>query len=160
MRSHGVSTKLKVRMVYTFVFPVVLYGSESWTVKKSDEKKIEAFEMWGWRRVLRISWKEKVSNKLVLVYAQPKMSLMSLVVKMALWYFGHINRANGLEVTILTGKVEGRRKRGRQRTRWVDFLQKETGKGLQELQRMTLQRNEWRAFVHRITESRRRLTGT
>ena len=108
---------------------------------------------------MRIAWSERVTNALVLIYTRPKAPLMSLVLKLALRYFGHISRARGLEYYIMTGKVEGSRRRGRQRSRWVDFIKKETGTGIRELCEKANERSEWRNFVQGITKSRPRLNG-
>ena len=141
------------------VFPVMMYGCETWTLRKSDQRRIEAFEMWCWRRMLKIPWTDKTPNTQVLMYAQPKMPLLSLVVKHQLTYFGHIMRANGLEKNIMLGKVTGRRRRGRQRMRWLGTVEKEAGLNLNEMRWMVEDRSGWRAFIHQIARSRARLDG-
>ena len=112
---------------------MVLYGSECWTVKKAERKKIDAFELWCWRRMLRISWTDKRTNKSILEEIKPSYSLEAMVVKHRLSYFGHIIRSKGMEQEIMLGKVQGRRRRGRQRIRWLEGVTKETGKSLREL---------------------------
>lgn len=152
--------KLKVRLVKAMVFPVVLYGSESWTLRKAEEKRLEAFEMWCWRRILRLSWMMKVTNEAVLTCVQPGTSLLGLVYKQQLSYFGHMMRGEGLEKMIITGHVEGKRRRGRQRARWLDGVAKVSGRSWQNLKEMVWDRTEWRRQTHRVTRGRIRPGGT
>ena len=147
-------------MISTLVFPVVLYGCECWTVRKAERKRLDSFELWCWRRLLRIPWTARKTNQSVLEEIQPQCSLESMVVKQRLSYFGHIARSKGIEHDIMLGKVQGKRRRGRQRIRWMDGVSKETDTSLQDLCRFAQERKTWRGFVHGVTRSRRRLDGT
>ena len=138
---------------------VVLYGSESWTMTKADRRRIDAFEMWCWRRVLRISWTERVTNKEVLARTSPHMSLEAMALKHKLSYFGHVMRAHGMERDLMLGKVTGKRRRGRQRTRWIAGVTSAMEGSLEELNERVKDRARWRRDVHWVTDSRTRLTG-
>ena len=124
------------------------------------QKRLEAFEMWCWRRILRLSWMMKVTNEAVLTCVQPGTSLLGLVYKQQLSYFGHMMRGEGLEKMIITGHVEGKRRRGRQRARWLDGVAKVSGRAWQDLKEMVWDRNEWRRHTHRVTRGRVRPGGT
>ena len=160
MKDRDISKTTKVKIINTLVFPVVLYGSECWTVKKAERKKIDAFELWCWRRMLRISWTDKRTNKSILEEIKPSYSLETIVVKHRLSYFGHIIRSKGMEQDIMLGKVQGRRRRGRQRIRWLEGVTKETGKSLRELSMLAQDRTAWRKYVRGVTKIRERLDGT
>ena len=149
----------KRRIVQTLVFPVVLYGCESWTVRKVERKKIDAFELWCWRRMLRIPWTDKITNKDVLQRVGPVMSLEAMFLQQKLRYFGHVMRHEGMEKTIMLGMVEGVRKRGRQRMRFLDGIKEVTGMNLEKLKEKTQDRIGWRTFVRRVTKSRTGLNG-
>ena len=151
---------LKVRLVRAMVFPVVMYGCESWTLKKREQQRIEAFELWCWRRILRIPWTAKTTNVEVLSYARPGTSLLGLVRKQQLSYFGHVVRAEGMEKELVMGKVEGSRRRGRQRTRWLDSMTKMVGLSLGDMVRITEDRVQWRRLVHEVTRGRIRPDGS
>ena len=167
----GVRTMTKMRLVNALVFPIVLYGCESWAMTKADRRRIDAFELWCWRRVLRISWTDRVTNKTVLTRASPKMSLKAMALKLkpltiqTVWsmlklsYFGHVLRANGMERDIMMGKVAGQRRRGRQRTRWLDGVTSAMGKSLGELKERMRCRVGWRRDIRWVTDGRNRLTG-
>ena len=151
----------KIRLVNTLIFSIFLYGCESWTIRKKERKKIDALELWCWRKLLKISWMDKITNANVLAQIQLVISLEGKVNKQKLSYFGHIMRSkDSLEKSILVGKCEGKRKRGRQRMRWLDNLKEVTGKDLKELKEMVQYRSKWRSFVQEITRSRKRLDGT
>ena len=134
------------------VFPVVMYGCESWTIKKADHRRIDAFELWCWRRLLRLPWTARRSNQSVLKEISPEYSLEGLMLKLKLQYFDHlIRRAISLEKTLMLG-LEGRRKRGRQRMRWLDGVTDLMDVSLNELRELVMDRNAWRATIHGIAE--------
>ena len=134
------------------VFPVVMYGCESWTIKKAECQRIDAFELWCWRRLLRVPWAARRSNQSILKEINPEYSLEVLMLKLKLQYFGHLmQRADSSEKTLMLGKIEGRRGRGRQRIRWLDAIT--DGMGLGELRELVMDREAWRAAVHGVTKS-------
>ena len=161
IKNNDLTLKTKIRLVITLIFSVFLYGCESWTIRKEERKKIDALELWCWRKLLKISWIDKITNANVLAQIQPVISLEAKINKQKLSYFGHIMRSkDSLEKSILVGKCEGKRKRGRQRMRWLDNLKEVTGKDLIELKELVQDRSKWRSFVQEITRSRKRLDGT
>lgn len=161
MKDRDISMNTKIRIVNTLVFPVVLYGCESWTLRKEERKRIDSFELWCWRRLLRVPWTAKRTNVSIVDQIKPICSLEAKMNKLKLTYFGHVMRAeNSLEKTLMFGKVEGRRGRGKPRTRWIDSIKEITGMSLEQLREATMKRTSWRAFVHGVTKSRRRLDGT
>ena len=139
----------KVRLVKAMVFPVVMYGCESWTVKKAEHQRIVAFELWCWRRLLRFPWTARRSNQSILKEISPGCSLEGLMLKLKLQYFGHLmGRADSLEKTLMLGKIEGRRRRGRQRMRWLDGNTDSVDMGLGRLRELVMDRKAWRAAIH------------
>ena len=155
LKSRDITLPTRVCLVKAMVFPVVMYGCESWTVKKAERQKIDAFELWCWRRLLRVPWTTRRSNQSILKEISPGCSLEGLMLKLKLQYFGHLmQRVNSLEKTLMLGGIGGRRRRGRQRMRWLDGITDSKGVSLSQLRELVIGREAWRATIHGVTKSR------
>ena len=149
----------KVCLVKVMVFPVVMYGCESQTINKAERRRIDAFELWCWRRLLRVPWTVRRSYQSILKEISPGCSLEGLMLKLKLQYFGHLmRRADSFEKTLMLGKIEGKRRRGRQRMSWLDGITDSMNMGLGELWEMVIDREAWHAVVHGVSKSRTRLS--
>ena len=158
LESRDITLPTKVHLVKAMVFPVVMYECESWTIKKAERQRIDAFELWCWRRLLRVPWAARRSNQSILKIS-PGCSLEGLMLKLKLQYFDHLmQRADSFEKTLMLGKIEGRRRRGQQSMGWLDGITDTMDMGLGEPQELVMDREAWHAAIHGVTKSRTQLS--